>query len=330
MSRLSRPVFPDIDWEFPGHEPSGGTPADKENFVLLLQDVRAALDAYASATYPDGVRAFGLTAALPCGPQIVDRQDVPRVSEVLTELNLMTYDFHGTWDDKVGVNAPLMDQPEDEFYSPGYSVDGCVERWVNDGADGSKINIGLPFYGRSYSGTTELYSGFDGADGKHWYADQGQPQYYNILEKLPDMVSQRDDVTRTQYAYFEDGGIVSFDDNQAICDKVEYAREKQLNGVMLWELSGDLTEDLMTPLLDVVNYKLEQGDSLACEQFRMETGNPNGGEENAGQGGKPNLWYGESEKKTKSFAAGDLLLSIGGADCVFFLKSRLGTWHLRQ
>lgn len=205
----------------------------------------------------------------------------------------MTYDFHGTWDELVGVNAPLHDQPEDQFYSPEYSVSGCVDRWIRDGADPSKINIGLPFYGRSYGGAAEMYEKFDGADGMHWWADQGQPQYYNILDKLPDMVSVRDDVTMTQYAFFEDGGIVSYDDNQAICDKVEYARQNELHGFLIWELSGDLTEDLMTPLLDVVNYKLEQGDGFDCELFRMETRDENGMVAGEAMNAEPNPWYGE-------------------------------------
>ncbi len=204
----------------------------------------------------------------------------------------MTYDFHGTWDDLVGHNAPLYDQPEDLFESPEYSVNGCVQRWIRDGADKSKINVGLPFYGRSFGGTTKMYSEFDGPDGMNWWADEGQPQYYNILDTLPDMISLRDDVTKTQYAYFEDGGIISFDDNQAICDKVEYAREHELHGFLIWELSGDLTEDHRTPLLDVVNYKLEQGDNFDCELFRLETRDENGeviDPENA----EPNPWYGE-------------------------------------
>ena len=205
----------------------------------------------------------------------------------------MTYDFHSTWNDKVGINSPLFDQPKDKLDSPEHSVNGCVERWVRDGADKSKINIGLPFYGRSYSGTTELYSTFDGADALNWWADEGQPQYYNILDKLTNMTSLRDDVTKTQFAYFEDGsGVVSFDDSQSICDKVEYALGEELHGYIIWELSGDLTEDFRTPLLDAVNFKLEQGDTFECESFRLETRDENG-EVVKQEIGKPDPWYGE-------------------------------------
>lgn len=63
---------------------------------------------------------------------------------MLTELNLMTYDFHGTWNEHVGVNAPLYDQEGSEMMS----VHGCVQNWVNGGAPQEKMNIGFPFYGR--------------------------------------------------------------------------------------------------------------------------------------------------------------------------------------
>ena len=82
--------------------------------MLLLRDVLSALDAYANATYPDGERTFGLTAALPCLPALVDRQDVPGLTEVLTELSLMTFDFHGTWSEVVGVNSPLYDDQDSQ------------------------------------------------------------------------------------------------------------------------------------------------------------------------------------------------------------------------
>ncbi|KAL9184328.1 hypothetical protein ACHAXT_002414 [Thalassiosira profunda] len=289
----------DIDWEFPTYEPHGGTPADKANFVLLLRDIRAALDAYASATYPNGDRTFGLTAALPCGPPLIDGIDVPGVAQHLSEFNLMSYDFHGTWDELVGVNAPLHDQPADQFESVGYSVDGCVQRYLAEGAQASQINTGLAFYGRSYGGADALYVEHDGGpDSKNWWADGGQPQYYTLEGRLGEMISLRDDATSTQYAYFENGdGVVSYDNRQSICDKVEYTRAGDYHGFIIWELSGDLTEDLRTPLLDAVNFKLEQGDGFDCELFRMETRDESGAVVGV-QAAEPNKYYANWEIQT--------------------------------
>jgi chitinase len=57
------------------------------------------------------------------------------------------------------------------------------------------------------------------------------------------MTTVRDERTMTQYAYSEKG-MVSYDDERAICDKTEYAMDNNLNGYIIWELSGDLMEDL--------------------------------------------------------------------------------------
>jgi chitinase len=72
----------------------------------------------------------------------------------------MTFDFHGTWSKVVSVNSLLYDDQ-----GLKNSFDGCVEPWLRDGVDKSKINVGLPFYGRSYGRATELHSDFDGPDG---------------------------------------------------------------------------------------------------------------------------------------------------------------------
>jgi hypothetical protein len=92
---------------------------------------------------------------------------------------------------------------------------------------------------------------------------EGTPQYFNIVAKLPSMTSVWDKKTWTQYAYFEDGGLVSFDNENAICAKVQYAIENNLAGFIIWELSGDLMDDLSTPLLDITNKKLLNPD-LSC------------------------------------------------------------------
>lgn len=70
------------------------------------------------------------------------------VSEILDELNLMTYDFHGAWDATTGVNAPLFDQAKGDP-EKGWSVHGCVENWVGSTSGNpkgqemrKKVNIG--------------------------------------------------------------------------------------------------------------------------------------------------------------------------------------------
>ena len=81
------------------------------------------------------------------------------------------------------------------------------------------------------------------------------PTDYNIIDKMNELTSVRDEQTVTQYVYGLKG-MVSYDDERAICDKTEYAQVHDLNGYIIWELSGDLMPDLSTPLLDAANAKL--------------------------------------------------------------------------
>jgi GH18 family chitinase len=53
------------------------------------------------------------------------------------------------------------------------------------------------------------------------------------------MTQEWDETTWTQWAYFNDeGGLVSFDNKDAICAKTEFVQQHNLNGFIIWELSG--------------------------------------------------------------------------------------------
>eukprot|EP00986_Skeletonema_menzelii_P015506 scaffold11920_cov91-Skeletonema_menzelii.AAC.4 len=247
----------DLDWEYPGMVDHSGTPDDKGNFKLLLEDVRAALDDLGKIKG----RFYGLTAALPCGPDHISNIDIAHTANVLSELNLMT-DFFGAWSPTTGVNAPLYYQG---WGDEDFNVAACVENWIAGGGKRHKVNIGLPFYGRSFLKAKGLNEPHSGADKNEWGIDDGTPQYYNIVSKLPLMTQMWDEKTWTQLAYFEGGGFVSFDNENAICAKTEFMIKHGLNGGIIWELSGDLMEDLSTPLLDVVNEKLLNPD-MSCGQ----------------------------------------------------------------
>ena len=91
-----------------------------------------------------------------------------------------------------------------------------------------------------------------------------------------------DEQTKTAYAY-SSTGFLSYDDERAICDKTEYAVDNQLNGFIIWEISGDLLEDLSTPLLDVVNGRLNDP-TVRCES---RDANPANNAEASSEGNSP-------------------------------------------
>jgi len=263
----------DIDWEYPGYEDHSGTPDDTHSYNLLLQAVREKLQELGEKTG----KFYGLTAALPCGTSHINNIDIPTAAKYLTELNLMTYDYFGAWSPTTGANAPLYSQNWGPPEVARYSIDGCVKNWVEGGGSPNAINIGLPFYGRSYEKAKHLNETHTGKpDETNWWQDEGSPQYFNIVNKLPDLVSIRHELTKTQYAYNpkvvdnrEIGGMVSYDDEEAICDKTGYALEHELNGFIVWEMSGDLMDDYTTPLIDAVHAKLRDP-ALDCKAFKYD------------------------------------------------------------
>ena len=197
----------------------------------MLNDVRAALDALEVETG----KTYGLTAALPCGPNHIANMDIAHVASVLSELNLMTYDLHGSWSDVTGFNAPLYYQG---WGDPEFNVHSCVENWLAGGGSRSKINIGLPFYGRSALGATGPNQPHGGSDTAHWGEDEGTPQYFNIVAKYGELNLYWDETTWTNWGYFNGGDFISFDDEVAICAKTEFVQHHGLNGFIIWEISG--------------------------------------------------------------------------------------------
>lgn len=86
----------DLDWEFPGKR--GGAPDDKQNFLLLVKELKAAFRKH----------NLVLTAAFGAGKDTIDiAYDVEGLGVYLDFIHVMCYDYHGAWDQKTGANAPL-------------------------------------------------------------------------------------------------------------------------------------------------------------------------------------------------------------------------------
>ena len=82
--------------------------------------------------------------------------DVPVVSEALDVMFIMTYDYHGLWDNHnfTGHNAPIYFRDEENFEEhPGYkwNVYDTLNIWMDRGAPKDKMVMGIPAYGRGFT-----------------------------------------------------------------------------------------------------------------------------------------------------------------------------------
>jgi chitinase len=236
----------DIDWEFPCYVEHKGIPADKQNFTLLLQEVRDSLTAHGKRT---GV-SYLLTAALPGGGSNAENMEIDKIAPILDFLNIMTYDFYGDWSPVSGHNAPLYaGRPEDSTLSVDASFRLYHEKY---GIPAQKINLGAPFYGHTFKNCTGLYAKHDGTDRDH-FPDDGF-FYHDVLQHRDKFTRYWDEKAKVPYLLGKNfDTFVSYDDEESIRLKAEYVVEKNAAGLIIWEITADFLPDRTTPLLDVIN-----------------------------------------------------------------------------
>ena len=71
----------------------------------------------------------------------------------------MTYDLHGSWESFTGHNAPLYPRANEYGAQRNLNLDAVVKYWKQNGADPSKIVLGLASYGRTFTLSNTLQNG---------------------------------------------------------------------------------------------------------------------------------------------------------------------------
>lgn len=225
----------DVDWEYPGQVGEGNVyrPEDRENFTLLLAAVRAELAALAEVHR----RPYLLTIAAGVDSTYLAHVEMEQVHPLLDFINLMTYDFHGSWTPHTGHHANLYPSALDPEQ---FSVDAVVRRYLRAGVPAEKLVIGVPFYGRGWQGV--------------WPEHHGRYQSYEAVVEAPlsfgvlqaryigreGFVRYWDAEARAPYLWNAKLRVfISYEDAQSLQEKVAYVRARRLGGVMFWEYSAD-------------------------------------------------------------------------------------------
>ncbi|KAF5294335.1 hypothetical protein FQR65_LT10788 [Abscondita terminalis] len=216
----------DINWEYPCQR--GGASEDKKNLTRLLEEMRVEFDA----------RGYILTMAVGAADAVADAAyDVPRLSEYLDYIFVMTYDFHTHADGRTGVNAPLRSEN-------GFDVASCIRSWIAKGASPRKILLGAGAYGHSFTlanadehgvGARSTGPGKPGPDSQ----TPGILQYCEILD-LEKSGWNKEWCVEQQVPYsYRDDQWVGYDDSESLKKKVDFAKRAGLGGVMFWSIDMD-------------------------------------------------------------------------------------------
>ncbi|MCU0727211.1 MAG: glycosyl hydrolase family 18 protein [Planctomycetes bacterium] len=232
----------EIDWEYPAAPgmTNDFRPEDTRNFTLLLQEFRRRLDEQGVI---DG-REYLLSIAAPAGPEKLVKIEIAEVAAVVDFINLMTYDFHGTWEAATNFHAPLFEPDGDPAAGQGLSAGAAVDAYLAAGAPAGKLNLGVPFYGRGWQGVPAGPGGaglFETGTGPAPGAWEAGVEDYEVLAGLgPSYERHRDAASGAPWLFDPVAQrFWTYEDPVSAAAKMDYVVAKGLGGAMFWELSGD-------------------------------------------------------------------------------------------
>ncbi|GAP85921.1 putative glycosyl hydrolases family 18 protein [Rosellinia necatrix] len=225
----------DFDWEYPGAPDRGGKEEDGKNFVTFLKELddvnKQQPEKYiVSFTVPTSywyLRWFDLKA--------IDYVDW---------VNVMSYDLHGVWDSTNPIGNQVL------AHTNLTEIKLALDLFWRNGVEAEKLNLGLGFYGRSFqlSDPTCHEPGCQfkgGASPGPCSQNSGTLTYREIMDVIKNnkLKPYYDKENAVKYITWNQDQWVSYDDAETFKQKIDFANEQGLGGLLIWAIDQD-TDDL--------------------------------------------------------------------------------------
>jgi chitinase len=234
----------DLDWEYPD------TREEIPGFERLARRLRKELDALGQKKN----RAMFLTMAVSSNPGTLSWLNKEVLLETMDWLNVMTYDFAGSWTPYAGHNSPLFassKQPEGSRRSTELSMKYLLEQ---KGMPADRLAVGIPLYGRGFAVSEPYARTKSGTRG----ARVPGGNYGNIhqLQTTKGWTRRWDDETKTPWLIAPDkSAVIGYDDVESVSMKTEWAMKQGFRGIFFWQIGGDLLPDGSNPLQEACRRK---------------------------------------------------------------------------
>ncbi|MFE2285729.1 glycosyl hydrolase family 18 protein [Streptomyces sp. NPDC059443] len=218
----------DIDWEYPNAcglscDTSGA--ASLKNVLSALRAKFGSSNLVTAAISADGSNGGKL-----------DLADYAGAAQYVDFYNVMTYDFFGAWDAK-GPTAPHS--PLTSYTGipiAGFNSEAAITKLKGKGIAGSKLNLGIGFYGRGWTGVTQDAPGGTATGPAPGTYEQGIEDYKVLKSSCPSTGT----IAGTAYAKCGSNWW-SYDTPATIAGKMTWVKQQGLRGAFSWEFSGDTT-----------------------------------------------------------------------------------------
>ncbi|KAJ7762137.1 hypothetical protein B0H16DRAFT_1455758 [Mycena metata] len=235
-------------------EDRGGSANDKVNYPTFLKAVKKAFTPY----------GYELSFTAPSSYWYLQNYDLPNLlaDGAADWVNVMTYDLHvrlpalwGVWDSPADYIGSIV-----LAHTNLTQIMMTFQLYANVGIDPSKIVMGLGFYGRSFqlssASCTDPGCPFAGAaPAGPCSANAGTLMFAEIEDIISSVGSDQlvfDEAAAVKYLVYDNNNWVSYDDQQTLDMKLQYANGICLSGTMVWsldQLSGETWQLILHPHL---------------------------------------------------------------------------------
>jgi chitinase len=241
----------DIDWEYPGMigDNNKFRPEDKQNYTRLFRELRRSLDSLRKVTR----KKYLVTTAVGNQQNYIDHTEMDKVAKYCDYINLMCYDYAGSWSPNSGHLSHLYTSADSQAAQA--STDKSVKDFMAAGVPAKKLVVGMAFYGTAWEMETTDNNGLY-RKVKAPVRAGGFTYIKDSLETKSGYTKYWDEVAKAPYLFNPETKVfISYDDERSIREKCAYVKKNKLAGAMFWEYGQDKKEYLLDVMAQEFGYK---------------------------------------------------------------------------